>query len=78
MVVLFSDEEMKQRDPLLYEQMVGQFLSEEEINDLVDKSDLRLSNILMKHMDVVQSNIVYDLQKEVEVRNHSDSRMLGC
>ena len=64
----FSDEEMKMRDPLLYEQMIGQHLSEEEINDMVDRSDLRLSNILIKHMDVVQSNIIHGLQKEIEVR----------
>ena len=56
------------RDPLLYEQMIGQHLSEEEINDMVDRSDLRLSNILIKHMDVVQSNIIHGLQKEIEVR----------
>ncbi len=66
-LVFRSDEEMKARDPLLYEQMVGQYLSEDEVKELVDKSDLRLSNILIKHMDIVQNNIVYDLQKQVEV-----------
>ena len=63
-----SDEEMKQRDPLLYEQMVGQYLSPDEVDDMVDKSDLRFSTILTKHMDVLQSNIIYGLQKEMEVR----------
>lgn len=66
---IFSDEEMKQRDPLLYEQMVGQYLNEDEINDMVDKADLRFSSILTKHMDVLQSNIIYGIQKELEVND---------
>ena len=66
-IINYSDEEMKQRDPLLYEQMVGQYLSPEEVNDMVDKADLRFSSILTKHMDVLQSNIIYGLQKEIEV-----------
>ena len=65
----FSDEEMKQRDPLLYEQMVGQYLNDDEVNNMVDRSDMRFSSILTKHMDVLQSNIIYGLQKEMEVGN---------
>ena len=58
---------MKLRDPLLYEQMVGRYLSDDEIQDMVDRSDLRFSSILTKHMDVQESNIIYNLQKEIEV-----------
>ncbi len=63
----FSDEEMKARDPLLYEQMVGQYLTPDDVQDLIDKSDLRLSTILEKHMDIVQNNMIYAIQKEIEV-----------
>ena len=63
----FSDEEMKHRDPLLYEQMVGQYLTEEDVQPAIDKSDLRFSTILDAHMDVLHDNIVYSIQKEMEV-----------
>jgi hypothetical protein len=67
----FSDEEMKERDPLLYEQMVGQFITEEEANEQVeqemDRADLRFSTILMKHMQWRESNQLYNAQKDIEV-----------
>lgn len=63
----FSYDEMKYRDPLLYEQLVGQFLSSKEIQDQVDKSDLRFSSILLKHMDQIDENKLYYQQKEKEV-----------
>ncbi|XP_046577626.1 coiled-coil domain-containing protein 97-like [Haliotis rubra] len=62
----FSEEEMKWRDPLLYEQMVGNFLTEEEIQSKVDKTDLRFSNILLKHIDQIEENALYARQKEAE------------
>lgn len=62
----FSYDEMKYRDPLLYEQLVGQFLSSKEIQDQVDKSDLRFSSILLKHMDQLDENKLYYQQKEKE------------
>lgn len=60
----FGDDEMKQRDPLLYEEMVGQYLTEKEIDDQVDKSDLSLSNVLLKHLQVTENNKLYEVQKE--------------
>ncbi|XP_046379434.2 coiled-coil domain-containing protein 97-like [Haliotis rufescens] len=62
----FSEEEMKWRDPLLYEQMVGNFLTDEEIQTKVDKTDLRFSNILLKHIDQIEENALYARQKEAE------------
>ncbi len=63
----FSDDEMKCRDPLLFEQMVGQFLTEEEHQAKIDHSDLRFSTILAAHIDNLQNRYVYHLQKELEV-----------
>ena len=62
----FGEEEMKQRDPLLYEQMVGQYLTDEEIQAQVDKSDLTFSNILLTHIQVLQNNEMYKEQKDIE------------
>ncbi|ELT95464.1 hypothetical protein CAPTEDRAFT_157459 [Capitella teleta] len=62
----FSDEEMKRREPLLYEQMVGQYLSEDEIQSKVDKTDLRFSSILMSHLEITQDNELYKTQKATE------------
>ena len=69
----FSNEEMKARDPLLYEQLVGQYLTVEEKQELVDSSDTRLSTMLMKHMDVLAYNAVYDIQKEIEKSQMEES-----
>jgi len=63
----FSDEEMKHRDPLMYEDMIGQHLSEAEISKMVDKSEASLSGILLKHLRVMQNNDQYAIQKEMEV-----------
>ena len=63
----FGDEEMKARDPLLYEQMVGQFLSEDEIKSEVDKCEASFASILMKHVQVQQNNDLYTRQKDIEV-----------
>ncbi|XP_064622827.1 coiled-coil domain-containing protein 97-like isoform X2 [Lineus longissimus] len=73
----FSEEEMKERDPLLYEQMVGQFITEEEANEEVerqmDKSDLRFSTILMKHMQWSETNQLYKVQKDIEEGQEEES-----
>lgn len=63
----FSEDEMKYRDPFLYEQMVGQYLTDDELGEKVDKTDLRFSTILLKHIDIIQEHSVYDQQKETEV-----------
>lgn len=62
----FSEDEMKYRDPFLYEQLVGQYLTDDEIHGRVDKSDLRFSTILFKHIDILQENKTYQDQKDRE------------
>lgn len=62
----FSEEEMKYRDPYLYEQLIGQFITEEEAQKTIDKSDLRFSTILLKHMDQLDENELYYKEKEKE------------
>lgn len=70
----FSEEAMKRREPLLYEQMVGQYLTEEEkLDKEVDHSDLRLSTILMKHMEEAQEKSLYKQQKEEEECQEEES-----
>ena len=64
----FSEEEMKFRDPYLYDQMVGQFLTDEEIQAQVDKSDLRLSSILTRHLDLLDENARFARDRDKEVR----------
>ncbi|CAG5129744.1 unnamed protein product [Candidula unifasciata] len=66
----FSENEMKWREPLLYEQMVGQYVTESEkaaqMEQEIDKSDLRFSSILLKHLDMQTNKQVYEFQKEKE------------
>ncbi|XP_013397532.1 coiled-coil domain-containing protein 97 [Lingula anatina] len=65
----FSEEEMKSRNPLLYEQMIGQYLTEEEIQEKAgtfDRADCRFSHILMDHVGIVLQNELYYKQKEIE------------
>ncbi|ESO87685.1 hypothetical protein LOTGIDRAFT_179232 [Lottia gigantea] len=59
----FSEEEMKYRDPLLYEEMIGQYLTDDEIQSRVDKTDLKFSSILLKHIDQIEENKLYYYQK---------------
>lgn len=63
----FSEEEMKYRDPYLYEQLIGQYITDEEAQKKIDKSDLRFSTILLKHMDQLDENALYNKEKEKEV-----------
>ena len=64
----FSEEEMKFREPYLYDQMIGQFMTDEEIQAKVDKSDLRFSSILIHHMDLLDENARFAREKEKEVK----------
>jgi hypothetical protein len=63
----FSDEEMKFREPYLYEQMVGQYLTQKEIQGQVDKTDLTFSSILLKHIDQLDENVRFGQSKDKEV-----------
>ena len=63
----FSEDEMKFREPYLYDQMIGQYLSDDEIKAKVDKTDLTFSNILLKHIDQLDENVRFGNAKDVEV-----------
>ncbi|KAH9519593.1 Coiled-coil domain-containing protein 97 [Bulinus truncatus] len=73
----FSEDEMKWRDPLLFEQMIGQYeddsVKEEKIEQEVDKSDLRFSTILLKHMDNQTNKQYFELLKEKEEEQEEES-----
>jgi len=60
----FSDDEMKKRDPLLFEEMIGRFLTNEDVANDVSKSDLSLSAVLLSHLQVMQNNELYDQQQQ--------------
>ena len=63
----FSEDEMKWRNPLLYEQMVGQHLTDDDIQAKIDKSDLSFSSILLNHIAVQHTNALYEHQKDKQV-----------
>jgi len=67
----FSDEDMKRRDPLLYEDMVGQHLTEDDVQTMLaadkDMKDHALSEVLIRHIQVMQNNELYERLKDAEV-----------
>lgn len=66
----FSDMEMKKRDPMLYEEMIGQFLTDEETSSMAQSeasSDPQLSQLLLGHLQAMQNNERYEEQVEQQV-----------
>lgn len=78
----FSDEEMKQRDPLLYEEMIGKYLTDDDVKAMVapnaDAKDHALSDVLMKHIQVMQNNELYERLKDAEVFNKKSALAVTC
>ena len=64
----FSEEEMRQRNPLLFQQYVGQFLSEEELAELdgARTSDMTLSSLILRKMRLDERNERERRQRERE------------
>lgn len=65
----FSEEEMRNRNPLLYEHYVGQYLSEEErqlIDDGGITSDMTLSGMILKKMELDRRSELLSRQQEME------------
>ena len=60
---------MKSRDPLLYEQLIGQYVGTEEAQSKVDSKNLGFSSVLLDHVQALQNNELYNLQKVAEVRS---------
>ena len=64
----FSEEEMRNRNPLLYEHYIGQYLSEEE-RQLLDNdisSDMTLSGMILKKMELDRRSELLSRQQELE------------
>lgn len=75
----FSDKEMRRRNPLLFEQMVGRYMTEKEKQDLdrMDVSTLTFSGLLMEHIDRNELRSLRRQQQDLEEatfeENDSDS-----
>ena len=63
----FGEDEMKERNPLQYEQMIGKYLTDDEIAIRVDRSDDSFSNLLLNQIQMQQLKCVYDVQQDIEV-----------
>jgi len=65
---------MKRRDPLLYEDMVGQYLTEDDAKAMlaVDEQmkDHAFSEVLLQHIQATQNNELYERLKDAEVFTH--------
>jgi hypothetical protein len=64
----FSEEEMQRREPLLFEHYIGQFLSDEEKLQMQDdnKSEMKLSSMILKNMEVNQREKLLEEQRDKE------------
>ena len=63
----FSDEEMRNRNPLLFEHYIGQYLTEDERAALdTNRTEMSLSALMMKTMDMDQRAGLLKRQKERE------------
>ena len=67
----FTEEAMKARDPLLYEEMIGRYLTKEERSskaaEIMGNNEFVLSDFLMKHIAQIQENNLYYNLKDKEV-----------
>lgn len=64
----FSEDEMRNRNPLLFEEYIGQYLTQEEKDelDMGDRSDLTLSGIILKKMEIDVRRELHSRQQENE------------
>ena len=71
----FSNEAMKARNPLLHEQMVGRFLTEEEKEEEArpDMTNCSLSKIILDHMDLNKERDDKKRMKEAEDEEEFDT-----
>lgn len=64
-----SDDEMRARDPLMYEQLIGQYLTDEErleTRTKIDQTDLKFSTILMSFLQDQEIKKFYKRQQDQE------------
>lgn len=66
----FDEDEMKRRDPLLYDQMVGRYLTEEEVKAEADRQmrDYRFSSWLLQQADSKVTSALYQWQLQRELQ----------
>ncbi|KAF4517952.1 hypothetical protein B566_EDAN005319 [Ephemera danica] len=73
----FSEIEMRRRNPLLYEHLIGQYLTDAEKNDLdhLDIGNITLLGLLLEHMDrdETRSLRLQQQMQEESVMEESDS-----
>ncbi len=70
----FSEEEMRSRNPLLYEHYIGQYLTEEEREALDrDRSDMSLSGHIMRKMEMDRRTETLRLQRQRETDQLEES-----
>lgn len=71
----FSEKQMMYRNPLLYEQLVGQYLTDEEIKerDGVDRENLSFLNLIL---DTVDRNEMRETKNEQMLEEDEDSNSL--
>ncbi|XP_032221663.2 coiled-coil domain-containing protein 97 [Nematostella vectensis] len=65
----FSEEEMRKRNPLLYEQYIGQYLTEEEKleRDIAEREgEPSLSQLMFSKYDAEKTQWIYNYQREQE------------
>lgn len=64
----FTEDEMKKRNPLLYERLIGRYLTEEEkaVKDRVDMSNCSLSKIILEHLDLNRERDLKKKQRDEE------------
>lgn len=63
----FSEEEMRKRNPLLYEQLIGQFLTEEEKRDReYDTTEKTFVNIILEQIERDEEEKLKHRQQEAE------------
>ena len=63
----FSEEEMKRRNPLMYERMLGKFLDSSKIHCKPMTGENFLTSFCMSHLESMQNNELYQRQLEEEV-----------
>ena len=64
----FSEEEMRNRNPLLYEDYIGQYLTKEEKDDLDmgNRSDVTMSGLILKKMEIDKRRELYERLQDFE------------
>ncbi|XP_078000143.1 coiled-coil domain-containing protein 97-like [Glandiceps talaboti] len=73
----FSEDSMRERDPLMYEHYVGQYLTKEETEaqqKKIDAADLKFSTILMDFMDrkAIEEHLNYQKQEEDDMMEEEE------